>query len=69
MAPYFLLAQAYGAVPKIVRVACDPDRAHARNTHGVSRQGFDAMNARLTAFKPAPHWQFIPGFSIETIEN
>lgn len=33
--PYVLLAQAFGAAPKIVHVLCDPSTAHARNTHGV----------------------------------
>ena len=35
IAPYILLAQAYQAEPKVLTVACDPEVAHARNTHGV----------------------------------
>lgn len=69
VAPYVQLAQAFGAAPKLVRITCDPDKAFARNTHGVPRQGFDGMVKRLEAFEPAFHWQFIPGFETRTIAN
>src|SRR5262249_33726858 len=78
IAPYILLAQAYNATPKIIRMECDPERAFARQTHGVPRRierdgklvaGFDAMVERLAAFKPVHHWQSLPGFTIETVKS
>lgn len=35
IAPYILLAQAYGAEPKILTVTTDPETAYGRNSHGV----------------------------------
>jgi predicted kinase len=35
VAPYLLVAAAYGATARIVRVSCDPETAWKRNTHGV----------------------------------
>lgn len=35
VAPYLLVAAAYGATARIIRVSCDPETAWKRNTHGV----------------------------------
>jgi predicted kinase len=47
MAPYVALAAAYGYVVEIVRFACDPAVAAARNVHGVPERACRAMAERL----------------------
>ena len=69
VAPYVQAAQAFGATPRIVRVNCEAGKALARNTHGVPEAGHAGQVARLAAFEPAFHWQFIEGFEIDEIEN
>jgi len=38
MSPYYLVARAYKASVEVRRVACDPEVAAARNSHGVPRE-------------------------------
>jgi predicted kinase len=47
MAPYVALAAAYGYAVEIVRFACDPAVAAARNVHGVPERACRAMAERL----------------------
>lgn len=68
IAPYVLLAQAFGAKVRLIRVKADPSRALARNTHGVPEAAHAGQVARLAAFVPPFHWQFVP-VEYLTIEN
>jgi hypothetical protein len=54
LSPYYLVAKAYGADVKIVRVVCDPEVAAARNAHGVP----EAEVRRIAAVMedPPPYW-------------
>ena len=52
IAPYVLLAQAFGAEIEIIRVDCDPAVAAARNTHGVPSGAVFAMAARMEPLLP-----------------
>jgi len=54
VAPYMLLAQAFGAETEIVRINCDPVVALARNTHGVPAKAIAAMAKALE--EPLPLW-------------
>lgn len=78
LAPYILAAQAYGAAPVVVRVERDPSVAFDKNTHGIPKRveregnlvgGFDFLAQMLAEYRPAPHWQFVPGFESRTIQN
>jgi predicted kinase len=60
IAPYVLLAQAFGASVKILRVQTDPAVALARNTHGVPPAAHAGQVARLASFVLPFHWQFVP---------
>jgi predicted kinase len=57
VAPYYALAQAYGAEVEILYFPCDPQVAAERNTHGVPLAGCQAMAKRLEEFeKQMPPW-------------
>lgn len=56
VAPYYALAQAFGADVEIVRVACDPATAAKRTTHGVPEAAVYAMHRRLESFSGPPWW-------------
>jgi len=56
IAPYMLAASAYGYAAVVLRVACVPEVAVARNTHGVPREVILKMAKRLDALKLPPWW-------------
>lgn len=56
IAPYAALAQAYGYELQIVTIYCDPEVAHARNTHGVPLAAVQAMSERLNKREIPPWW-------------
>jgi|CXWL01.1.fsa_nt_gi predicted kinase len=64
IAPYILMAQAFEAAPRIVRVPCQPDRAWARNVHGLPADIHEKMVRAMMDFAPAPWWEYIPGFQM-----
>jgi predicted kinase len=68
IAPYILLAQAFGTSVTLLRVKGDPTKALARNTHGVPEGAHAGQVARLAAFVPPFHWQFVP-VTYLTVEN
>lgn len=56
MAPYVALAAAFGAECEIVTAVCDPEVAHARNTHGVPLAGVKRMAQAIRDRKLPPFW-------------
>lgn len=69
LAPYVAVAQAFGLAPIILRVECDADQAFARNTHGVPEAAHKRMRETLREYRPAPHWQFIPGYTFDSVRG
>lgn len=63
IAPYAALALAYGYELDIVTVKCSPEKAHARNQHGVPFAAVQAMAKRLDARELPPYW---PHRTVET---
>lgn len=61
VAPYMAAAAAWGYEAEIRRIECDPEVAAARNIHGVSSAGVNAMAERLAAFQPMPWWKVSVG--------
>lgn len=57
MSPYYLTARALGATVEVVRVDCDPDVAHGRNTHGVPLSAVRRMHSRMAS--PPKFWKCI----------
>lgn len=53
VAPYYRLAEAFGASVRIVWVHCDPDRAAARCVHGVPA---GKIREVAQSFDPLPPW-------------
>jgi predicted kinase len=66
VAPFILLAQAFNAAPRLVRVRSTVER---KSVHGVPEAALKGQKDRLAAFAPSFHWQFVKGFTSETIEN
>lgn len=66
IAPYILVAQAYGYEVEIITVMCETDAdikaCAARNSHGVPEGGIFAQHRRLCARELMPWWKntFIP---------
>lgn len=57
LAPYCAAALAYGHELKIVTLLCDPNVAHARNTHGVPLGAVMGQSDRLIeSQKQLPPW-------------
>jgi len=66
--PYVRVAHAFGALPVLVRINCDPEKAFARNTHGVPLAVHKGMAERLANFTPADRWRDL-GFATLTHEG
>jgi predicted kinase len=57
IAPYAAIALAYGFELEILFVPCDPEVAHARNTHGVPLAGVQAQAKRIYSLRDSlPPW-------------
>jgi predicted kinase len=67
--PYYAVAAAYGAQIELITVLCDHKKAAARNVHGVSAKGVEAMARRLAERKLPDFWQYNEKFSQRIIEN
>jgi len=55
IAPYMLLAQAYGIPARVITLRCDVETAHGRAKHGASREAIKQMHADLEA-AVLPSW-------------
>lgn len=69
VAPYVLLAQAYGLSPILVRITADPEVCAARNVHGVPREAMDRLAAHLKQFVAPSHWKDIPGYAVLKVKS
>ncbi len=67
MAPYMAVAEAYGYDATILRVMCDVDKAHARNTHGASFEQVVRWNADIFT-RHLPPWWKVKTFNSDTEE-
>lgn len=60
ISPYVLAANAYGCLDvTIYRFNIHPEHAFARQTHGVSRAGFEVMVARYNKRDLMPWWKVV----------
>jgi len=66
VAPYVLLAQAYGYAVEIVTLRCDPAVAAARNTHGVPA---DVILKRIAPAMAAAEAQLPPWWKHRVVEQ
>lgn len=70
VAPYVALAQAFSVSDvALLRMNCDPEKAWARNSHGVPRDGVMGQFDRLESFEAPYHWQFVPGWKVVNIQS
>lgn len=56
LAPYVAVCAAFGVVPRLVTVECDPEVAYQRNQHGVPLAGIQAAARRLRERQLPPFW-------------
>lgn len=56
IAPYYTLAEAFGHSAKVVRIACDPRTAFARQTHNVPQETFERMLVRFSKRDVLQRW-------------
>jgi hypothetical protein len=56
LAPYVALGQAHKHDVKIITLRCDPEKAHRRNTHGVSLETVLGMATRIDSRDIPPWW-------------
>ena len=52
LAPYYQAAMAYGYLPEVIRIECDPEVAAGRNKHGVSAEKIAEWAAKFAALPP-----------------
>ena len=57
IAPYMAIAEAYDYDASILRVACNPNVAHARNTHGVPLDHITRWSADIYGRSLPPWWK------------
>lgn len=57
IAPYVAIAQAYSYDVEVITVLCEPEKAHARNVHGVPLEAIKAMAERLERRDMPPWWK------------
>lgn len=69
MAPYVMVAAAYGLTPIICRVTADPDLCAARGTHNVPRDVINRLSEHLRQFVAPAHWKDIPGYGVRDLKG
>lgn len=67
IAPYYAVAQAFGAQVQLVTLLAPPDVCAARNIHGVPLAACVAMDKRLRSRELPPFWSFADHTSLTSV--
>lgn len=59
ISPYMLAGESHGASVTVFRVLCEPERAFARQTHGVPLAGHSRMAGSFARRDVLPWWKVV----------